>query len=116
MLAVQTNRGALVMLPWWAYSLVASMSIALLEYTYRNATFASFWQGAYFVLPLNALVAYGLFHAYRGAPSFLFAWVFFFVCNMTLRLGVAQWALEEPISMVNLAGVALVFAGAALLR
>lgn len=103
-------------MPWWAYSLVANLSIALLEYTYRSATFTSFWQGAHLILPLNIITAYGLFHSYRGAPSFLFAWIFFFVCNLVLRLGVAHWALAEPVSLLNLVGVALVFAGALFLK
>ena len=101
---------------WWLASLGANVCIAALEYIYRSAMFESFSASLHVLIPLNFAVSFCLFYSYRGAPSFLFAWAFFAMCNMVFRLGVAHLALGEAVTMNQLAGVLLMLLGAAIVK
>lgn len=103
-------------MPWWAFSLGSNVCVATAEYAYRASVFESFWHSLWILGPLNLAIAYCLFHAYPGAPSLIFAWAFHSVGNMAARLVVAQFLLHEPVSLQQVAGLLLMFAGAAMVK
>ena len=100
---------------WWMASRVANICVARVEYVNRvtQAGFAdALWLNWWAIL----LMQYGLYKCWSGAPSFMFAWAFFTVGNMMLRVVTARVFLEEPISWLTLAGVSLAFGGAYLVK
>lgn len=101
---------------WWMASLLANFSIATLEYLNRTAGFVDFRHALTMTAPFILLSQFGLFYTWRDAPSFMFAWAFFFAGNATMRLVNAQWFVGEPLSPLTLAGVGVIVAGACLVK
>lgn len=99
-------------MPWWAFSLVANVAITAIEYLNRAGGYPSFGRALMHTAPLIVLAQWGLFRAWRDAPSLLVAWAFFAVGNCVMRIGSSYFAVHEPPSWVMLAGVALMLAGA----
>lgn len=101
---------------WWQASLLANVSVTILEAVYRRGTFPSFVLTLVWTWPLILVAQYGIWNAWRGAPSFLFAWAFFSIGNAALRLASSYWIVGEPPSAVGTVGFAMMLLGAYLLR
>lgn len=85
------------MIPWWAYSLLANVSVITIEYTYRvQPTLLDAWWRCW---PLIVIAQFTLYFSYHGAPSLLGAWIVFTIANSTMRLGVASFILGEPVQL-----------------
>lgn len=99
---------------WWVWSILANFGIASIEYTNRTLgqSGAAFFT---YVLPITLLpiifTQYALFKSWSTAPTLMLAWVTFATGNMLLRLG-TSWVAGEPPSLLTVAGVGLVLAGA----
>ncbi len=100
---------------WWMASIVANLCVARVEYVNR-ITDGGFAEVMWINWWAIALMQWGLYRAWNGAPSFMFGWAFFMVGNMALRLFTARMLLEEPVSWLTLAGVSLAIAGAYLVK
>lgn len=100
------------MIPWWAFSLLANVTITAIEYLNRTGGYPSFGHALLRTAPLILIAQWGLFRSWRDAPSLLVAWAFFSVGNCVMRIGSAYFAVQEPPSWLTLAGVALMMFGA----
>ena len=97
---------------WWVASIVANITITVIEYLNRAGQFDSFGEALIRTGPFILVAQWGLFYAWRDAPSFMFAWAFFTVGNSLMRLVSAQFVIGEPMSLTTLFGVSLMFGGA----
>lgn len=103
------------MLPWWAWSLTANVGIQCIEYLNRTSPSPDFGRTLIRSAPLILLSQWGLFHAWRGAPSWLLAWAFFTVCNNALRI-MFSWQLGgEPPTWTSLLGCLVIGLGASIM-
>jgi hypothetical protein len=85
------------MIPWWAYSLLASASAASIEMFMRGQpTLLDAWAR---IWPLVLLLQTCLYFSYNGAPSLLGAWIVFTIATSMMRLGVAWFILAEAIKL-----------------
>lgn len=100
-----------MVVPWWAWGLLANACVALNEYVARAGT-TSFLQSLWYMWPFYVLLQLGIFYGWRGAPSMMLAWAVFTVTNSAFRLVNVTWAVGEPPSATTLAGVALMVMGA----
>ncbi len=98
--------------PWWAASILANFTIAAIEGLNRNAGFTNFGNAIVCTMPLIFAAQYGLFYAWRDAPSMMMAWAFFTAGNSVLRLLSVQYYAGEPLNVTTLAGTAVIFFGA----
>lgn len=98
-------------MPWWAWSLVANLAIAAIEYLNRAGGFSG--PGAAFLRtgPLIVLSQIGLFYCWRHAPSFLLAWVFFSIGNSGLRLLSSHFLIGDQLTWQAGADVSLILLG-----
>lgn len=102
--------------PWWIASIIANVTIAVIEYLNRAGGFASFGDALLRTGPIIIVAQFGLFYAWRDAPSFMFAWAFFTSGNLLLRLISAQFAVGEPLTWTTTLGVSFMFGGAYLVK
>ena len=107
---------ALMLVPWWAASLIANVCITRIEFLNRTLPYRDWLQ----VLPhtwwLILLAQWGLWNAWTGAPSMMVAWVWFTAMNNAMRLGSAQWAVGEPPGVLTTIGAILMFVAAWLVK
>ncbi|MGI9556480.1 MAG: hypothetical protein ACR2N5_00915 [Solirubrobacterales bacterium] len=99
-------------LPWWFWSIVASIGVNYLEYLNRAGGFSSYWAAlpaTWWVILISQM---GLFYCWRDSPSLLLGWATFFLANTFIRIGNVTWAIGEVPTPTHLAGIALVCAGA----
>jgi len=97
---------------WIPFILVSNIGIAILEYVYRKAVFASFWASLpYTIIPI-LIGQFGLFYAFRvgGASSLIMAGMVFTLMNVALRI-VNTLLLGEPIGWTQIVALSL-FIGA----
>ncbi|MEE8551570.1 MAG: hypothetical protein V3T08_09995 [Gemmatimonadota bacterium] len=102
--------------PWWVASIIASLTIAVIEYLNRAGGYATFGEALLRTGPFIIVAQFGLFYAWRDAPSFMFAWAFFVTSNMVVRLASVHFAVGEPLSWMTMLGVSLVFGGIYLIK
>lgn len=102
--------------PWWVASIIANLTIAVIEYLNRAGGYSSFGVALLHTGPFIIVAQFGLFYAWRDAPSFMFAWAFFTTGNCLLRLLSAHFAVGEPLSWLTVCGVSLMFGGACLVK
>lgn len=102
--------------PWWVASLVANGSIAWIEYMNRAGGYANFRETLWHTGPIILLAQWGLYRAWSGAPSFMFAWAFFSAINLVLRLASNHFLVAEPLSIRGWAGVTFMFVGAYMVK
>jgi hypothetical protein len=100
-------------MPWWLPLVVSSCCIQFVEYTNRRA---ESWQAALPVTIVPIIISqWGLFYGWRYAPAMLTAWAMFTLTNSILRIG-SSVVLGENFSYLTPVGVAVMFAGATLVR
>lgn len=99
-------------MPWWVASLIANVGITVIEYLYRTAQYPNFLVALKYNLPLIIMVQFGIFYAWRDAPSFMFAWAFFFCGNVLMRLVSTQFFVGESLTWATSFGVGFIFVGA----
>lgn len=99
-------------MPWWTASLLATVAIAAIEYLNRMAHYPNFFEALKHTGLLILVAQFGLFYAWRDAPSFMFAWAFFVCGNVLLRLISTQYFVGEPLTLATSFGVALTLTGA----
>ncbi len=104
------------MVPWWAWSILANVSITTIEYLNRTGDFAHPGQAFLRTGVLIVLAQCGLFYAWRDAPSFMFAWAVFNFGNILLRLVSAHFFVGERLTLSVWVGVALIVLGGNLVR
>lgn len=102
--------------PWWLASILANVCICAIEYLNRAGGFADFRHAVTTTGPLIILAQWGLFYAWRDAPSMLLAWAFFTTGNAVLRLISSHFAVGEELNWMVAAGVSLMFAGVCVLK
>ena len=98
-------------LPWWAWSLVANMGIAVVEYLNRTGGFENFTQALPYTIWPIAAAQMGLLYAFKGAPSFMAAWAMFTVCNSAFRVINARYFVQESLTVWAYVGVLIVLLG-----
>jgi multidrug transporter EmrE-like cation transporter len=105
-------------LPWWfVASLMANVAINVIEFMNRTASHGtSFPQQLLLTWWLILVAQFGLFHAWKGAPSMMIAWAVFSSMNALMRLVSNHFFLGEPLSWQGWAGVAVMFAGMYLVK
>lgn len=106
-------------MPWWLVaSLTSNAAIMCIEYANRTlvhlgvlGTFARTW-------PLIIVAQIGLLYAFRGAPSWLFAWACFTVGNAAFRIAAVSTTHASEVGSwpITMAGVALMLGGAFLVK
>lgn len=102
---------------WWMASILANVCIAAVEYFNRTAGFATFGHALITTAPFIVAAQYGLFRAWDGAPSLMFAWAFFTLGNTLFRLVSVHWFVGgEHVGWQTLLGVSLIFGGAAVIK
>ncbi len=101
---------------WWAASILANFAIAVVEYLNRVGGYPDFLRAVMVTGPFIVAAQFGLFYAWRDAPSFMFAWAFFTAGNLLLRLISAQLMIGEPLTWPTIAGVSAMLAGAYLVK
>jgi hypothetical protein len=95
---------------WWVASIVANVTIGGIEFLNRTSAATTYWRQLALTAPLILVAQWGLWRAYKDAPSFMFAWIFFSVGNSLVRVLSAQYAVKEAPSTLTLLGVALMLA------
>ena len=103
-------------IPWFVWSIVANVTIAVIEYLNRTGGYEHFGQAFLRTGSLIFVAQIGLFYAWRDAPSFMFAWVVFNGGNVLLRLVSAHFFVGERLSLSVAFGVAFVVLGGHLVR
>jgi hypothetical protein len=101
---------------WWIASLIANVNIAVVEYLNRAGKYDSFGEAILRTGVFVMLAQWGLWRCWDGAPSFMTAWAFFTAGNLILRLVSNHFLVGEPLNLLAGAGVALVVAGAQLVK
>ena len=96
---------------WWAASIIANLSISVVEYLNRTGGYENFSTALLHTFPFIAAAQLGLFYCWRDAPSFMLAWCTFTVGNSLLRMVSAQFLVGEPLSWYTVAGVSTMFLG-----
>jgi hypothetical protein len=91
---------------WLLWIIVSNLSIAVIEYSYRAAKFATFAQAVPWLLIPILIGQAGLFYGFRGAPNLLFAGAVFTLINISFRIANSYMLGEAP-NVVNWMGVAL---------
>ena len=83
-------------MPWWLGGIIANIGIAYIEMTNRTSTTET-WLGTlqYTAIPI-ILTQWGLYFAWKNAPSMMTAWVFFTAGNSLARIITAYWIGEPP--------------------
>lgn len=100
---------------WLLWLVLASVSATGVEYTYRAASFNSFFGAApYLCIPI-CCVQFGLFYGFRSAPSLFLASSVFTLFCVTMRVG-SSYYLGESLSWFNWIGVALLVVSVTLLK
>lgn len=102
--------------PWWAYSLLANLAIAFVEYTNRTARFDHFGEQIVVMWPLILASQFALFYTWRDGPSFMYAWAFFTTGNIVCRVVSSHYFVGERLTMTVGFGVALIILGGYFVR
>lgn len=98
--------------PWWfVWSLVANVTINVIEYLNRTAGFAHPIDAFKTTAPLIILAQVGLFYAWKGAPSMMLAWACFSAMNSLMRLVSNHYFVGEPLSIRGWVGCGIMFLG-----
>lgn len=105
-----------IIVTWWLASLMANVAIATIEYLNRTAGYADYYVAIKHTWWLILIAQAGLFYCWKGAPSFMYAWGFFFAGNCAIRLVSNYFFVGEHINVIGYAGVALIMAGACLVK
>lgn len=101
--------------PWWLASLVANGFIFALERINRSGGFESFSAAIVYTGPLVIAAQWGLFYAWRDAPSLMAAWAFFTVGNLVLRIA-NSYTIGEPLNLGTWVGLSLMVLGMMMVR
>ena len=101
------------MIPWWVVaSLVANVAINAIEYLNRTAahgtSFSSQLAATWWLILISQ---FGLFYAWRGAPTMMLASAMFSSMNALMRLASNHFLLGEPLDWRGWAGVSVMFVG-----
>ncbi len=104
------------MIPWWSWSIVANLSIAIVEYFNRTAGWDHFGVALSRIGPLMLLAQCGLFYAWRDAPSFMYAWAVFTLGNVGLRVISSHFFVGEKLTLTAGLGVSLIILGGHFVR
>jgi hypothetical protein len=113
---MQPFWSAMMMLPWWAWSVVANVAIAGIEFTNRTGGFANPGQAFNRTWVLILISQAGLFYSWRYAPSFMWAWAVFTSGNIILRVLSSHFLVGETLTWKVGLGVILVLAGGQFVR
>jgi len=103
-------------IPWWAYSILANLAIACVEYTNRTAKFDHFGEQIWAMWPLILVSQFGLFYTWRDGPSFMYAWAFFTTGNIACRVVSSHFFVGEKLTMMVGFGIALIILGGHFVR
>ena len=93
--------------PWWVASIIANFTIMTIEYLNRSGGYATWREALVHTGPFIIVAQWGLFYAFRDAPTFMMAWMVFTVGNSMLRLGNAHFLVGEPLNWKIITGVGL---------
>jgi drug/metabolite transporter (DMT)-like permease len=106
------------MLPYWLLaSILANVSINVIEYLNRVCPPERGFIGQLvYTGPLIVVAQFGLFHAWKGAPSMMLAWACFSAMNSAMRLVSNSLFLDEPLQWRGWAGVTVMFIGMYLVK
>lgn len=103
-------------IPWWVWSLVSNVAVAIVEYQNRTGGFANPVQAFTRTGPALLLMQIALFYNWRDAPKFMLAWAAFFFGNCIVRVISAHFFVGEPISFNTAIGILLVGIGFHVIR
>jgi len=105
-------------MPWWIGGLVANVAIAWTEYLNSTSQFG-YAETLYRRTGLLILLAqWGLYYAFKGAPSWMIAWAAFTIGNSIARVCAVQILSNGQIGSWPqvLAGIAVMMSGAFVLK
>ena len=99
--------------PWWAWSMLSNVAIIGTEYFNRSAVGG--WRGVLlYTAPLIVMAQYALFRAWRDAPTWYEAWIFFAIGNALARtafVALTPWSGEIGSWPRVLVGTAILISG-----
>lgn len=81
-------------MPFWVASLVSNACIMVVEYTNRYGDYGSYPATLLRTAPFIIVAQWGLYEAWRGAPSWFIAWIVFSIGNSLMRI-VAVYVFEH---------------------
>ena len=97
---------------WFAASLLANVSINIIEYLNRVCPpDRGFLGQLMYTGPLIFVAQLGLFYAWKGAPSMILAWACFSSMNALMRLVSNHFFVNEPLNVQGWVGCACMFLG-----
>jgi drug/metabolite transporter (DMT)-like permease len=102
-------------LPWYIYSVIASLGAVFVEFLYRTKTFNSFLQSLPAIIPIAIVIQFGLYHSFRDASSFLLSWAVFSLFNAIIRV-IANHYLGEYFGWKTFLGIILMLLGVLLIK
>ena len=106
-----TLWASIPVVPWWLASLVANFFIFKIEALNRMST-SSFTMQFFGTTWWMVLIAqWGLYVAWRTAPSMMLAWAWFTSMNLVLRLISTHFVVGEPMAMTAWIGTSMIFGG-----
>ncbi len=103
-------------IPWFVWSILSNLAIAVIEYLNRTGGFAHPGEAFLRTGWLIVVAQVGLFYAWRDAPSFMVAWAMFTAGNIGLRVLSAHFLVGERLTMHVAFGIGLVLLGGHLVR
>ncbi len=91
---------------WWIGSLLATVTIAAVEYINRHAPEDAGWWAVFpQTFPLFLLSQWGLYHAFHGASHWMWAWAFFTVGNSLMRVTSVYFLAGQEIASWGYVGL-----------
>lgn len=101
--------------PWYLGAVIGATMALLVEWVNRGGGFKTYDETLLRVAIPVFFLQYGLFCAWRGAPSMMLAWSVYFATTVVLRLAL-NYHLGETMNTMSWIGTALVIAGAVVLK
>lgn len=102
--------------PWYVWSVLANVAIAVTEFLNRTGGYGHAGQAFMRTAPLIFVAQVGLFYAWRDAPSFMTAWATFTIGNIGLRVLSAHFMVGERLTLDVAFGITMIIMGGHLVR
>lgn len=103
-------------MPWWSAGIIANICIMWVEYLNRTGNYGSFLATLPYTVVFIAVAQWGLYYSWASAPTMLSAWCTFTIGNSVFRVISGKFLIHETISWYHIAGIAVMFGGAMLIK
>jgi len=101
--------------PWWTAGVIANVCIMYVEQANRRATGDWIHTLPYTIVPI-VIAQWGLYHAWKGAPTMMVAWVVSTLGNSALRLGNSYYIIGEKFGWQVPVGAVIMLLGGLIVK